>query len=64
MGSMKRGWSLVVGMGGIVVVGEGVSPIYGMCNAKVLWSLCSVLVVVVVAISYCLGGYGGGGGGI
>ena len=63
MGSMKGWWSLVVGMGSVVVVRERVSsPICGMCSVKAIWSLCSVLVVVVVANSYCEGmGRGGGG---
>ena len=53
MVSVKGGWSLVAGMGGVVLVGEGMSsPIYGMCSVRALWSLYSVLVVVVLAISY------------
>ena len=59
MGSMK-GESLVVGIGGVVVVGERVSsPICEMCSVKAMWSLCSVWDVVVVANSCCEGRGGG-----
>jgi hypothetical protein len=46
MGSIKGGWSLVVGMGVVGLVGEGVSsPICGMYSVSALWSLCSKSVV-------------------
>ena len=52
IGRMNGGWSRVVGVGG-AWFGEGElsSPIFGICAVSALWSLYSVLVVVVVACS-------------
>jgi hypothetical protein len=45
---------LVVGMGGVVVMGKGMSSlICGMCSVKALWLMCYLLAVIVLATSYC-----------